>query len=236
VGRATTLEFLDDRDLSHKEIDATLSFLRWVNGPARGGEASVDAIAELFGGEGAAPLRVLDVGTGAADIPRAIVERARAARQRIHVVAVDNHPRIVQTARAGVADMAEIDVMQLDADQLEAQFGPASFDIAHAALTLHHFKDDAALRLLTSMGRLARRRVVINDLIRDRTGMFVAWFMGLRTTRVVRHDAVLSVRRSFTMPEVTALARAAGLRDIEVRRRRGGRFLLSAVRATGAGQ
>ena len=49
-------------------------------------------------------------------------------------------------------------------DGLRLPFADRSFDAAYTVLTLHHFRDDAAVCLLQDMARVARRLVVVNDL------------------------------------------------------------------------
>src|SRR6476660_5586111 len=44
------------------------------------------------------PLSVLDVGTGGADIPLALIERARRGRRRLTVTAIDHRPEILAAA------------------------------------------------------------------------------------------------------------------------------------------
>jgi hypothetical protein len=64
------------------------------------------------------------------------------------------------------------------------------------------------------MGRVARLGVVLNDLVRGRPSWLGAWLLGhlLTTNRYTRHDAPLSVRRAYTIAELTALLAASGLR------------------------
>jgi len=64
------------------------------------------------------------------------------------------------------------------------------------------------------MGRVARRGIVINDLRRNRLAWLGAWLLSRLVTgnRYTRHDAPLSVRRAYTLAELTSLMAAAGLR------------------------
>ena len=55
---------------------------------------------------------------------------------------------------------------------------------------------------------MARRAVVWNDLIRDGAGVAGARVMSLAGPAPVRHDAVLSVRRGFTLDEAESFAEA----------------------------
>jgi ubiquinone/menaquinone biosynthesis C-methylase UbiE len=93
-------------------------------------------------------------------------------------------------------------------------FPDRSFDIAHASLLLHHLEPTAAVAVLGEMSRVARRGIVVNDLLRGRLAWLGAWLLSHLATRnrYTRYDGPLSVRRAYTVPELTSLIAAAGLR------------------------
>jgi hypothetical protein len=63
------------------------------------------------------------------------------------------------------------------------------------------------------MARVARRGVVVNDLIRGRLVYLGAWLLAHLATAnpYTRYDAPLSVRRAFDRRELRALIESAGL-------------------------
>lgn len=161
------------------------------------------------------PLSVVDVGTGGADIPLALIERARRGRRRLTVTAIDHRPEILAAALVAQPRLATTGDLALRvADGRFLPFADDSFDIAHASLVLHHLEPPAALELLREMHRVARRGVVLNDLVRGRLAWFGAWLLShlATTNRFTRHDAPLSVRRAYSVAELTSLLAAAGLR------------------------
>jgi hypothetical protein len=87
---------------------------------------------------------------------------------------------------------------------------------------LHHFDETDACQVLREMWRVARVGIVAADLERSYPLYFGAQ-LALRTIvrhPVTRHDGLISVRRSFTAPELRALAQTAGLSGAKVRRHR----------------
>jgi ubiquinone/menaquinone biosynthesis C-methylase UbiE len=161
------------------------------------------------------PLTVVDVGTGGADIPLAMIDRARAARRRLSVTATDNRPEILDAAvRAQPRLRTTADLALRVADGRALPFSDRSFDIAHTSLVLHHLEPPAAVELLREMARVARRGVVVNDLVRGRLAWLGAWLLShlATTNRFTRHDAPLSVSRAYSVAELTSLLAAAGLR------------------------
>ena len=63
------------------------------------------------------------------------------------------------------------------------------------------------------MRRVARRGVIVNDLVRGWFGYLGAWLLTrvLSDNPLTRHDGPLSVRRAYTPVEMARLAERAGL-------------------------
>jgi 2-polyprenyl-3-methyl-5-hydroxy-6-metoxy-1,4-benzoquinol methylase len=161
---------------------------------------------------------VLDVGTGGADIPRALVRWARRAGRPVRVFALDRDRPTVEVARRLAADYPEIVLIQGDA--LALPFPAGSIDIVISALTLHHLEAAAASASLAAMDEVARLGFVVNDLFRSRLAYGLVWLVTRLATRsrMARHDGPLSVLRAYTADEVRALCEKAGFFDIEIRR------------------
>lgn len=163
-------------------------------------------------------ITVLDVGTGGADIPRALVRWARRSRRPIRVIALDRDQATLTIARQRSARYPEIVVLRGDALALPVR--AHSVDVAISALTLHHLEPADAVRYLAEMDAAARSGFVVNDLMRSRTGYALVWLATrvLTRNRMSRHDGPLSVWRSYTPREVRALCEKAGLFDVGIRR------------------
>ena len=122
----------------------------------------------------------------------------------------------------------------LVADTWSLPIKPRSVDIVVLSQVLHHFRPDAAVRLLAELGRLARVGVVVCDLRRSRAAAAGIWLAGwaLGFHPVTRRDGVTSVRRGFSASGLSELLLAAGLPPT-VHRRPGYR-LVAAGRVNGA--
>lgn len=166
------------------------------------------------------PIRILDIATGGADIPRAIVRRARAGRlggRAVRIVATDNHPKALALARRLCQGYPEIAVEAADA--LALPYADDAFDIALCSLAFHHFGPENCVRVLRAMERIASGGFIVNDLRRDPVACALIWALTriVGANRLTRHDAPLSVRRAYTIAEYVALARQAGIPGFEVR-------------------
>lgn len=162
---------------------------------------------------------ILDLATGSADQPLAIVRLARTLGRRVHIVAVDRHPVMLQVAREMTAGIPEISIEA--GDLLALPYPDKSFDIVLCSLALHHFSRDDAIRILRNMSRLSRVGFIVNDLNRSWPGAWTAWLYTHLTTRnpITRYDSYLSVLRGFTRDELAEMAREAGFARFQVYKR-----------------
>jgi ubiquinone/menaquinone biosynthesis C-methylase UbiE len=164
----------------------------------------MSAIARLAGRDGA---DVLDVGTGAGDMPLAF------ARRGWRTTAIDTNPQVLRVARRATAGTDLVEVLEADARSLP--FADGSFDVAHCSLLVHHLAPDEAIAVLREMRRVARHGVVVNDLRRGLLPLVAtgASVVVLGRSRVTRTDGIASARRAYTMNELDELLTGAGLRS-----------------------
>ena len=184
-------------------------------------------------------LTLLDVGTGGADIPIALLDRAARRSRRLSIVAIDSRPEVLAAAVRASPGVAATRGLELHVgDGLDLPYADRSFDIAHASLVLHHLPADDAVRLLREMARVARLGVVVNDLERSRLGWIGALLIGhlLTGNRYTRHDAPLSVRRAYRADEMARLIRDAGMIPVRtIRGAVGQRYAIAALSTAPAG-
>lgn len=159
---------------------------------------------------------VLDVGTGCADLPRALVRWARRAGRPVRVIALDRDPDMLRVARRYIAGCPEITLVQGDALSLPVK--PESLDVVMSALTLHHLEPEPAIRFLGELDTAAGTGWLVNDLLRGRLAYAMVWLVTRLFTRnrMARHDGPLSVRRAYTLAETARLCEKAGLFDVRL--------------------
>jgi ubiquinone/menaquinone biosynthesis C-methylase UbiE len=189
--RAVEGEIMDDLSQPESEFAAAYRELtvinRWLGG-IRAIERFLPAGPNLL---------MLDVAAGGCDVSEALLRRFPC-----HIVALDLNGRGLHHARRA---------WPLIGDALALPFPDRSFDIAMASLFFHHLSNEDCVRVLAQMWRIARRRVIINDLHRHAIAYFSirALTRLFSRSRMVRHDAPVSVRRSFRPAELMDIARRA---------------------------
>jgi 2-polyprenyl-3-methyl-5-hydroxy-6-metoxy-1,4-benzoquinol methylase len=154
---------------------------------------------------------LLDLATGSADIPRHLVRWARRQGLDLRVTATDFHPVTLDFARRHSLDYPEIQFEP--ANLLSLPYDENRFDLVTCSQALHHLGSEDVVTALRQMARVARRAVVVSDLVRSGWGIALVWLVVRvgRAGRFARHDGPVSMRNGFKPRELDALATAAGL-------------------------
>ena len=141
---------------------------------------------------------VLDVAAGACDIGDRLTESGR-----WQVVGLDLNSAGLSLARR---------TFPVVGDAFNLPFADNTFDCVTASLFFHHLSDADCSRILRGMFRVARRRVIVNDLHRAQAAYWSIYALTrlLGSSPMVQNDGPLSVRRAFRPEELIALARRAG--------------------------
>src|SRR5438552_8037311 len=154
-------------------------------------------------------LRIVDLATGSGDIPRLIAEYGRKIGAELRVDALDRQSATLEIAKKLSARYPEITF--IEANILEWQ-APEAYDFVLNTMALHHFSEDDAVHLLQRCRELSRKFVLVSDL---RRGWLGKMGVNLLTATIFRepmtkHDARLSIARSFSFSEMNQLAQRAG--------------------------
>lgn len=194
---------------------ANLRDLARLNRVSGGIGLSRRAIATLAASGPATTL--LDVGTGGADIPVALLAAAVRGGRRLAVTATDSRLEVLTAAREARPAIDRIAGLTLEiADGRGLPYPDGGFDVAHTSLVIHHLEPDEVVAFLRELRRVALDGIVINDLVRGRLAWLGTWLAvhTLATGRYTRHDGPLSVRRAYSRSELLDLVDEAGLRPV----------------------
>ena len=237
---------MDALDVEPGALEESLRFIRGVNrwlGGVRAVTGALDRYRVRWGGEVGTeerPLRVLDVGTGSADVPVAIARWGAKRGVAVRVTALDLHPTTLAAARryvigelgAGAIEDGAVELVEGDALELTDRFADRSFDYVHAGMFIHHLSDMRVLTALTQMDRVALRGIVWNDLLRSGWSRFGIRVLTAGAGAMVKHDARVSVDAGFTRREVLGIRDRLSLGYTELRvSRMMGRFVLAGDRS-----
>lgn len=212
----SAVELLDSPGNSPEEIRENLRDLERLNRYVGGVRTVLLHLSRMIGDHSQPPLTILDIATGGADIPRAICCWARDRNLAMLVEGVDWNDQVLAAASEWSADYPEIRLQQAEVPPLP--FPDQSFDFVISSLFFHHLNEAQGVLLLREMRRVARRGLVVNDLLRSRS----AWLLTVMTTRLLsanrltRHDGPVSVLRGFRPDDLLRMAVEAGLASARV--------------------
>lgn len=221
-------ELMDRPDVNKAWLREELQVLEKLN-RLGGHRLMLRYIEKLIDSKQVGALSILDLATGAADIPRAIVAWAKDRGMRISVTAVDGNEHVLRSAREWCRDWPQIQLEHYDL--LDLPYGPGSFDIVLCSLALHHFTTENAVTVLRRMNEVARTGFILNDLQRNWLSIWTSELLARTIMRspLVRQDGPQSFRAAFTVTELRGMAREAGIKNFTVNRHQGiFRMVLSA--------
>jgi len=219
--RRRGVELLDDPAVAPEIATRSMMDVERSNLIFGGLRAALEEMKPAFG-EIPRCATLLDVGTGAADIPAAARVIAAKRGVTLRTIGFDSSEALLLRHRDRNGGVVRGDALSLP-------FRDKSIDIVMCSQVLHHFREPEALRLIAEMNRVARARVVISDIRRSwiaAGGLWVASFL-LGFHSVSRHDGVVSVMRGFVPRELSALVTAATGQRAEVNRHFGFRVTTS---------
>lgn len=220
-------EWMDDPNLDPDEHQRALAGLARLNRLSSSAEILWPEIARIARAHPGRPVRVLDLATGAGDIPLRLAEKAHGhSYSHLEFHGCDISPTAVASAQ-NMAASAKLPVRFFLCDILNDP-PDESYDIVTCSLFLHHLSKDEAIRVLQRMNHLARRKILVNDLVRGPVNWLLVWLASRLASRspIVHFDGPASIRSAFTLTEIEALAHEAGIAAVRVIHRPPCRFLL----------
>ena len=225
--RSLEPENLDKGSYTPEEYEGCLVELRRVNEWLGDANALRDSLLKEIGRRDLQSFSVLDVGAGSGELLRVTAKWARETSRQAALVGLELNERSAQAILDESTDFREISSVRASGFQLP--FGDNSFDYAIQSLTLHHFDDAGAVKILREMARVAKRGIFVIDLNRNPVAYLFYTTIGhlFLHNRLVREDGALSILKSFTPEEMEQIAQQAGLANARVDKHFPSRLVLS---------
>jgi len=209
--RSYEKEMMDLPGQPRELLEQDLRNLRVINRYLGGAANVVRGLRRAVGSHELESFSLLDVATGSADIPLAVLAWAKKNRIGARIVACDADPVTAENAAALCGRVPEITVMRADA--FAPPCAPESFDFVLASQFLHHFPEPQIVALLKSWSQVARKAIIVSDLVRHPLAYYgISLLARVCTSNVMTlTDAPLSVKRAFTVAEWRELLHEAGV-------------------------
>ena len=204
--RTVIPELLDTDSGSPAEIQGSLSDLRLINRWFGGASTSFRLVQQVAKRSGARELTMLDVAGASGDIAHYVQARMLRMGIRVDVTLLDRSTSHLGQQFPAVA-----------ADALRMPFPDNSFDVVSCSLFLHHLEPQEIRAFASEALRVARVAVLANDLRRSPLHLACVYAgYAFYRSRLTRHDAPVSVRRSYTVDELEDLLRDTPAAKVEI--------------------
>jgi ubiquinone/menaquinone biosynthesis C-methylase UbiE len=211
VKRSMAREMMDSPDNPRELLEDDLRNLRIINRYLGNYRAVLGGLARLIKEQRLERFSLLDVGTGSADIPALIASWAR--RHHLTAQLVGLEPETVTLKAALNQTRAYPEIALIRGDGRALPLAPDSVDFVLSSQMLHHFSEDEVVNLLRGWSRVARRAIIVCDLVRHPVAYYGIRLVTQAFTRniMTRTDGPLSVQRAFTLDEWRELFERAGI-------------------------
>jgi hypothetical protein len=204
-------ELLDQPEGDPRLVEESYRMMRLVN-RIGGGTRVVRRFlaAELAGVRDPGRIRVLDLGAGSCDIPLEAARWLQGRGLQVEFTCLDQNGHALELARRALAPTGDSAVRLVQADAFT--YWPAErHEYAVASMITHHFAPDQIVALIHHLKGFVTRALLINDLQRSVLNSLACRILSTGRDPVVRHDALLSVRRGFRPADLSAILAASGV-------------------------
>jgi len=157
------------------------------------------------------PESILDVGCGSGTLAIKLAQLYPDAK----IVGIDLNPVAIQFAqRQRVLICPPLNHLVFECRKEERLLEPSkSYDVVMATLVCHHLTDKALIDFISNACRIAKKRVILNDLHRHPLALFLFRMISpvFFRNRLIQHDGPLSIQRAFKYHEWVELLAKAGI-------------------------
>nr|WP_315175590.1 methyltransferase domain-containing protein [uncultured Flavobacterium sp.] len=147
-------------------------------------------------------LTIIDVGCGNGDMLRTIADFGLKNDLEFKLIGIDANAFTINHARK--LSKYYPNITYLCKDIFDEPFSKLKYDIVLCTLTLHHFKEDEIMKLMTLFYANSTIGIVINDLHRSAVAyrLFQALCWVFRLNEMSREDGLTSILRGFKKEEL----------------------------------
>ncbi|HEU5453293.1 MAG TPA: methyltransferase domain-containing protein [Terriglobales bacterium] len=200
-------ELLDSDGGSAEEVRAALADLRMVNGCFGGVRTSRKLIERVVQRTGARAFTLLDVAAASGDCCLQAADQMAKRGVPVDITLLDR----------AASHLPRNGHRVLVGDALRLPFRDGAFDLVGCSLFAHHLEPEQVVAFIDESLRVARTAVLINDLRRSRLHLALVYAgRPLFRSPMAWSDGLISVRRAYTLAEMSALLRRTNAAAVEV--------------------
>ena len=201
--RSEEPEIMDDFAMEGEILKQALDKIAKINQLLGGNLLTLRGVQELIQKiPKTTEITIVDVGCGNGDMLRYLADYGIKNHFNFRLIGIDannftiNHAQKLSTKYSNISFKCE--------DVFDQIFKELKYDIVLCTLTLHHFKEEEILQLMTVFNANSKVGIVINDL--QRSALAYRLFQGLcfvfRLNSMSKQDGLVSILRGFKKQEL----------------------------------
>ncbi len=215
--RSTEPEIMDDFAMEGEILRDALDKIAKINQLLGGNLLTLRGIQDLVPKiPNKTEIAIVDVGCGNGDMLRSLADYGLKNNLNFRLTGIDannftiNHARKLSSQYPNISFRCE--------DVFEKDFTELKYDIVLCTLTLHHFKEDEIIQLMTIFNANSRVGIVINDLHRSAISyrLFQVLCFVFRLNSMSREDGLVSILRGFKKNELVHFSKKLKLSNYKI--------------------
>lgn len=215
--RSEEAEIMDDFAMKGEILQDALDKIAQINQLLGGNQLTLQGVQNLIAKiPKKTEITILDVGCGNGDILRILADFGLKNHFNFKLIGIDANNFTVNYARELSKDYSNI---RFQCENIFSEaFAELKQDIALCTLTLHHFKDNEIIQLMTVLNANSRIGIVINDLHRSTVSyrLFQVLCFVFRLNPMSREDGLISILRGFKKEELVHFSKKIKLSNHKI--------------------
>lgn len=204
--RVVVPELLDTDAGTLAEVADSLADLRSFNRYFGGSATMASLLRKVAAKTGTRELTFLDVAGASGDV-------ATSAREILQGEGVKLHPILLDRAASHLTD----GIPGVAGDAFQLPFADNSMDCVGCSLFAHHLEPGQITSFANEALRVAKHAVVINDIRRHPAHLALVYVARpFCRSRLTKHDAPVSIRRAYTMEEISLYLKKSEAARVEI--------------------
>lgn len=215
--RSDEPEIMDDFEMEGEVLREALDKIAKINQLLGGNQLTLQGVQNLIAKiPKSTEITIVDVGCGNGDMLRILADFGLKNAVNFRLIGIDannytiNHAQKLSEKYSNISYRCE-DVFGKDFKELQC-------DIVLCTLTLHHFKNDEIVQLLTIFNDNSRIGIVINDLHRSIVSyrLFQVFCFVFRLNAMSQNDGLISILRGFKKEELVRFSKKIKLTNHKI--------------------
>ena len=215
--RTEAPEIMDNFALEGETLRDALDKIAKINQLLGGNELTLHGINKLLSKPDKNRIfKIVDVGCGNGDMLRKLADYGKKNNLKLDLLGIDANQFTINHAEKLSENY--LNIKYSCEDIFDDKFKALKYDIVLCTLTLHHFKDNEIIDLLTVFYKNAVLGIVINDLQRSAIAyrLFQILCVVFQLNKMSREDGLTSILRGFKKPELINFSRKLNFKNVVI--------------------